>query len=467
MANSGNLQEHNIWNLDIGSLIRHEELNGRQYTVVPMVMILEGVHTGSQGPVYYSMDELAKTPKMWNMKPIVIEHPFQGDTATDLEVYKKQAVGMIMNTHFIDGKLKAEAWIDDELVAQKCPDVIAHIESKLPMEISTGLFSELVLEEGVWNGEPYRGRIINIRADHLAILPTQQGACSLCDGAGLLINQRQEAKDTLNIISTVINSPGVQVNNDYVAGSLVDEHADDLQVDYKKDKKGKMQKADSIPEGDVVTQKIESIETTPQVFTTPEGYTITITPPRNPVFAASKNIPVEEGVMQDDSEPEIVPDLTEAPIHDNAHVIETTKKHDKDEVDSIFIESLHKAMNAALRLRNAGVDLEKDTLPTLEEAVASLQEETAVIQERADSGEEFDDSEIQKIVQATELLQTVGEVIEDVEDVENSLNTAVGVYNESQDPVLLATLVVAAKQYPELLKVNDLLNTQCQDYIKK
>lgn len=464
MANSDYLQEHNIWNLDIGSLIRHEELNGRKYTVVPMVMILEGVHTGSQGPVYYSMDELAKTPKMWNMKPIVIEHPFQGDTATDLEVYKKQAVGMIMNTHFIDGKLKAEAWIDDELVAQKCPDVITHIENKLPMEISTGLFSELVMEEGVWNGEPYRGRIINIRADHLAILPTQQGACSLCDGAGLLINQRQEAKDTLNIISTVINSPSVQVNNDYVAGSLVDEHADDLQIDYDKTKK---QKADSAPDGDVIAQKIESIETTPQVFTTPEGYTITITPPRNPTLTNPKNLPLEEGVIQDDTVSEAVPDLQEAPIHDNAHVVDTTTKHTKDEVDSLFIESLHKAMNAALRLRNAGVDLEKDTLPTLEEAITSLQDEADLIQERAADGEEFDDGEIQKIVHATEILQTVGEVIEEVEAVENNLDKAVGVYNESQDPVLLATLVVAAKQFPELLKVNDTLNKHCQIYIKK
>jgi len=59
-------------------------------------MILEGVHAGSQGPIYYSKSELSKTPKMWNMKPITVAHPKRGDTATDLGIYKSQAIGMII-----------------------------------------------------------------------------------------------------------------------------------------------------------------------------------------------------------------------------------------------------------------------------------------------------------------------------------------------------------------------------------
>lgn len=211
-----------IWNLDIGDQIRDEELDGRKFVVVPMTMILEGVHTGSQGPVYYSLDELAKTPKMWNMKPVLIEHPFRGDTGTDLTVYKKQAVGMIMNTYFDsdEGKLKAEAWIDKDLAQNKYPALLEHIEHRLPMEVSTGLFSELILEPGTWKGEEYKGRIVNIRADHLAILPHKQGACSLADGAGLLINQSfdepdiQEGKEHLFVFTTVINGeylPGTPI----------------------------------------------------------------------------------------------------------------------------------------------------------------------------------------------------------------------------------------------------------------
>ena len=249
-----------IRNVNVGSQIRNEELDGRRYIVVPMVMLVEGVHTGSQGPVYYSVAELAKSPQMWNMKPIVLEHPFRGDTATDLEVYKKQAVGFVMGTHFINGKLKAEAWIDKEKAQNKCPSILEHINHRLPMEISTGLFSELVEDYGVWRGEPYRGKIINIRADHLAILPKIQGACSLSDGAGLLINERRIATDTLNIVTTT---------NNYVAGSMAVESLDGL--DEEKPKQPEKQEQ-TVPYPPLEVPKAQS-------YTLPDGTEITIKPP--------------------------------------------------------------------------------------------------------------------------------------------------------------------------------------------
>lgn len=316
---------HKIWNFDIGNLIREEELDGRHYVVVPMTMILEGVHTGSQGPVYYSIDELAKTPKMWNLKPIVIEHPFRGDTATDLEVYKKQSVGMVMNTHFIDGKLKAEAWIDKEKAQEKCPELLEHIAHKLPMEVSTGLFSELVLDEGVWMGEPYKGRIINIRADHLAILPRKQGACSLADGAGLLINQRKDMPDNLNIISTVINQ-------DYVAGSLVADIDDEEDSDKENNAKPKEKSKDK-PKETTVKKAIENPLQT-QVFTTAEGYRITVEPPANSTFRVPE---VNFGEAKEVSAPEV-------PVQDNAVVVDEATVEDGDVQ---FIELLRNMLYVA------------------------------------------------------------------------------------------------------------------------
>ena len=106
--------------------------------MVPMSMILEGVHAGSQGPIYYSKAELAKTPKMWNMKPITIAHPKRGDTATDLSIYKSQAIGVIMGAKWQDGKLKAEAWIDKKKAQKIEPTVLKHIKDGVPMEVSIG-----------------------------------------------------------------------------------------------------------------------------------------------------------------------------------------------------------------------------------------------------------------------------------------------------------------------------------------
>jgi hypothetical protein len=67
------------------------------------------------------------------------------------------------------------------------PEILEHIEKGEPMEVSTGLFSDCVLEEGMWNGESYDMVAQNIRADHLAILPDK-------DGAGLLVNQATQTE---------------------------------------------------------------------------------------------------------------------------------------------------------------------------------------------------------------------------------------------------------------------------------
>jgi hypothetical protein len=60
------------------------------------------------------------------------------------------------------------------------------------MEVSTGLFADCVMDKGSWNGESYEYVAQNIRADHLAILPDSDGACSVKDGAGLLVNQETQ-----------------------------------------------------------------------------------------------------------------------------------------------------------------------------------------------------------------------------------------------------------------------------------
>lgn len=308
-----------IWNLDIGEQIRDEELDGRKFVVVPMTMILEGVHTGSQGPVYYSVEELAKTPKMWNMKPIVIEHPFRGDTATDLEVYKKQAVGMIMNTYFDsdEGKLKAEAWIDKDLAQNKYPALLEHIEHRLPMEVSTGLFSELILEPGTWKGEEYKGRIVNIRADHLAILPHKQGACSLADGAGLLINESFEeaapndGREQLFVFTTVIN--------EYPPGTpIVDDNFTEEQEQYQ-EKKPRL--TNSPTDVKKMTNPIQSTDHPYELDT--EQFKMIVIPKQRGLGVEKADLPQTPvaNYSEPDEEDKPIPEKPTQAIQDNAKVL--------------------------------------------------------------------------------------------------------------------------------------------------
>lgn len=174
---------------------RYETLEGKQYLVVPCVMLTEGVHNGSQGALYYPAEELAKTPAVWNAKPVVVYHPQlngQSISACDQVVFEKQKIGILMNTKWEDGKLKTECWIDEEKANAVDERVLEAINNGQMMEVSTGLFTDNENVEGTWNEESYTSIARNYRPDHLAILPDLKGACSIDDGAGLLRNQAQK-----------------------------------------------------------------------------------------------------------------------------------------------------------------------------------------------------------------------------------------------------------------------------------
>ena len=172
--------------------VRHDTMEGRPYLVVPMVMLTEGVHTGSNGAIFYPAEELAKTSQVWNHKPIVVYHPqFQGKavSACDPDILTNRKVGVVMNTSFSDGKLKAEAWLEEERLKAVDVRVLEALEQGTPMELSTGLFSANTYTDGEWEGEAYEAVARGYGPDHLALLPDKVGACSLADGAGLMVNR--------------------------------------------------------------------------------------------------------------------------------------------------------------------------------------------------------------------------------------------------------------------------------------
>lgn len=182
--------EHVTTNANCGKL-RYEELDGRRYLVAPMVMLTEGVHQGSKGPLYYPPEELSKTPVVWNTKPIVVYHPKIdgcGVSACSPDILAERSVGMVMHTHYADGKLKAEAWLDDSKIDRVDSRIRDYLNKNQVMEISTGLFTDNVAQQGEWRGERYTHVARNYRPDHLALLPDERGACSVADGAGLLRN---------------------------------------------------------------------------------------------------------------------------------------------------------------------------------------------------------------------------------------------------------------------------------------
>lgn len=185
---------------NVSGPVRHDTMEGRDYLVAPMVMLTEGVHEGSNGPLLYTKEELGKTPGVWNYKPVVVYHPKRNGVAiaaaSDPETLTNHKVGVIMNTKAGTVKVKekdvpalrAEAWLESDRMDAVDSRVSDAIENNKMMELSTGLYTNNEdAEEGAeWNGEAYDAIARDFKPDHLALLPDLKGACSIEDGAGLL-----------------------------------------------------------------------------------------------------------------------------------------------------------------------------------------------------------------------------------------------------------------------------------------
>jgi len=192
----------------MSTLIREEELDGKQYLVCPTVLIVEGVHNG----VFYPATELAKFPDSWNGRPVVVNHPDMNGkpiTANSPQIVERQTVGAVYNTRWDDGlkKLIGEVWIDLEKCGKVAVGILDMLRDNQNVEVSTGLFTEGDEVGGTWNGETYLGTVYNYRPDHLALLPNDKGACSWEDGGGMpRVNAQMGVADSQNGLASLVSN---------------------------------------------------------------------------------------------------------------------------------------------------------------------------------------------------------------------------------------------------------------------
>lgn len=184
--------------------IQERQHLGKKHLVVPVTMMVEGVHNGSHGRLLHTIVELGRFPESWNGIPIVIDHPEvdgMNVSANDPEIIDARTVGRVYKTHVDGNRLKAEAWLDEEKLGQVCPTTLARIKKKEPIEVSVGVFSDNEDVTGDWKGETYESIAKNHRPDHLALLPGGVGACSLADGCGIRLNK--EGGNKMDVNATV------------------------------------------------------------------------------------------------------------------------------------------------------------------------------------------------------------------------------------------------------------------------
>jgi len=190
--------------------VRKEIFDGKDYLVVPVIMMVEGVHHGSHGAVLHTAEELGKFPASWDGIPVTLGHPKvdgQYVSANTPEILKDWAIGTIFNTR-MDGKdLKAEAWIDETKLIAFSPKTATRINNGEIIEVSIGVFSDEDIIEGFYGIEQYSAIAKNHRPNHLALLPDEVGACSIMDGCGLRVNKKGGTK--MEIIVNEINEQQV------------------------------------------------------------------------------------------------------------------------------------------------------------------------------------------------------------------------------------------------------------------
>ena len=182
---------------NLSSKVETRTLQGREYLVAPVSMLMPGVFAGSAGPILYAESDNRASIAAWNAKPITVGHPElpNGDKVSGCtpESLDRLSVGMILNTKFNgkSKKLQAEAWFDIARFSQVAGADAIHtaLLANQKLEVSTGLFVEAIVANGDHNGKAFVAKAANFKPDHLAILLNGEGACSIKDGAGLLVNQ--------------------------------------------------------------------------------------------------------------------------------------------------------------------------------------------------------------------------------------------------------------------------------------
>ena len=183
--------------------IREEQLGGRTHLVVPIIMMTQGVHRGSHGPILHLADELGKFPGAWDGIPVSINHPQedgQNVSANQPHILDEYVVGRVFNTMMDGQKLKAEAWLDPQLLEKVSPEAMAYIKLGKPLDVSVGVFTDEDMQAGDYGEEHYEAVARNHRPDHLALLPGGTGACSWSDGCGVRVNSKGAADMQTNAI---------------------------------------------------------------------------------------------------------------------------------------------------------------------------------------------------------------------------------------------------------------------------
>jgi len=200
--------------LDDQVIINDGSFAGKNYYIVPSIMLVEGAFTPAvssfEEPVslYFNGDDIFESVHTWNGRPVSLYHPIGNTSCNVPHVLDGQLIGYVFNAMYDQegNKLRADLWLDKD----RGEFIVDKIRLGDKIELSVGAFGDIVQESGSFNGTDYTQRMTNIVGDHLAVLPDVPGACSWSDGCGIRMNGEKELVVAARVVSRRPSYSGVE-----------------------------------------------------------------------------------------------------------------------------------------------------------------------------------------------------------------------------------------------------------------
>jgi len=166
--------------------LREIDHDGRTWLVINGVPIVEGV----LGQFLVPYEEFGAFPADWNDVPLVLNHPVENNGSARVSSPDVPVIGRFHNAGLDPQgrRLTGEYWLDkiNFLATDDGPAMYEKMRLGQPIEVSTGYFAPgTQFVNGIFKGKQYTGIHKGIHPDHIAILPSNIGNCSVMDGCGL------------------------------------------------------------------------------------------------------------------------------------------------------------------------------------------------------------------------------------------------------------------------------------------
>src|SRR5690242_2596634 len=150
---------------------RTEQLFGKEYMVVPVVALVEGVIQGmtAAGPELALAEEFGRFPNGWDGRPVVMGHPQvdgQPVSANSPQVLTEYQIGFLFNTRVTNKKLMQEAWIEvsrAKSLNANSKSILAALKKGEMIEVSTGYFAQIEETSGTYNADGHEQEYIAIQ----------------------------------------------------------------------------------------------------------------------------------------------------------------------------------------------------------------------------------------------------------------------------------------------------------------